>query len=178
MNVDGTEKLRFSDLNAHKLVAGELEIILELLESSNTTSTDVAQQELRGRLQRLKDTMYYSVLYDFPSAREYFRQVGLSIERGKGDWNGSFDHLAKWLFRALPKSSDKQAAPRNKSNPTAKPTPTDDTLDFICRMFNFKDSCKFENDSGKCKRAHICIECFKSGKTSGHRVLDCKMRDK
>lgn len=184
LNVDGTEKLRFSDLNVHKLVAGELEIILELLETSNSNSTDVTSNEsheLKGRLQRLKDTMYYSVLYDFVSAREYFRQVGLLIERGKNDWNGSFDHLVKWLFRPNTNANNSEtpiSSFRNKPNYPAKPTQSDDTLDFICRMFNYKDKCKFDSARGKCNRAHICLNCFKLGITADHRALDCKSRDK
>lgn len=178
LNVDGTEKLRFTDLSVYKLAAGELEIVLELFDSCNFLSKDVKStdlDELEGRLRRLKDTMYYSVLYDFISAKEYFKQVGLLIERGKNGWKGSFDHLAKWLFR--------QHSNRTEHNSRSKPnlptrTSTDDQYNFICGMFNFKEKCKFEIENGKCKRAHICLNCFKIGKTAEHRALDCKPREK
>ena len=178
LNIDGSTKLWFSDLSMQKLVAGELEIVLdqlkELEHSNSNPYGDVnAFPEVLGRVSRLKDTMYFSILYDFNVAKEYFKQVGLQIERGKADWGGDFNQLAKWLFHKPP-SDPRPPNVSSKASQFTKGQPKiDETTDFICALFNFKE-CRFLKESGKCKRVHICVHCFKRGVTQEHRAIDCK----
>ena len=180
LNVDGTNRLKFADLTCHKLVVGELEIISdqfkELLQSSSATPADGSAAEVLGRLDRLKDTMYFSILYDFPIAKEFFLQVGLQIERGKAHWGTDFNHIAKWVFHKpgtnhqIPDS--RPVTSTSKATQGKPPFKIDDSADFICGLFNFRE-CKFAKESGKCKRVHICIHCFKRGLTQDHRAIDC-----
>ena len=172
LNVDGSEQLKFADLSVFKLVAGELEILQEALDAQGSNEH---LQELKGRILRLKDTMYFSVLHDFDSAKEYFRQVGLFIERGKANWFTDFNFLAKWLFCGPSASAQPKASPTGgkSSGKSSAHSGERDQFDFICGLFNFRDSCKFLAQFGKCNRAHVCLNCFKKGSTREHRALDC-----
>jgi len=72
----------FSDLEFRRLVAGEMEIILEYQPS---------QVEIKGRLNLLRTMSHLLGCYPWPAVRNVYASVLREIEQGKLDWSSDIN---------------------------------------------------------------------------------------
>ena len=75
----GQKGLGFLDLKWHQFIAGELEVILKCEDS----------HERKGRLQLLKELVYFMPDADFPVLRTWYFEYVRSVETGELEWGAN-----------------------------------------------------------------------------------------